>query len=39
MLERQIIARYTAMNSKDMEETDGGKKATTGRTAGILVEI
>jgi len=39
ILERQIIARYRAMNSKDMEETEGGKKTTTGRTEGVLVEI
>jgi hypothetical protein len=25
-LERQIIARYRAMNSKDMEETEGEKQ-------------
>jgi len=39
ILERQIIARYRAMNSKDMEETEGEKKTTTGRTEGVLVEI
>jgi len=26
ILERQIIARYRAMNSKDMQETEEGKK-------------
>jgi hypothetical protein len=39
MLESEIIARYTAMASKDMEQTDGEKKTTIGRTAGVLVEI